>query len=224
MTEQEINLLSKLKTIGFKDFDVVIDAACGTGNWSYILSLLNKEVIGYDSLKNSILEAKKNFGNISNLKFINADLITSPIKNNKANLIVCADSLMFANPIVVLNSFYKELKENGLVYISVNGSGWILNCLFNRGMKNRDFSKINMGIKIIFDTLIRRLFYPKFAVTNTVYTINNLKRIASQTGFKVIHADYEGTYLNPSNKFYQPLFDKKFWGFSQSLEIVLKKQ
>lgn len=224
MSEQETNIENKLKTIGFKNFNLVIDAACGSGNWGSSLSRLNNNVLGYDSYKESIIEANRKHSNISNLYFAIANLVNPPIKNDAADAIVCADSLMFANPILVLNSFNKQLKKNGLVYISVNGLGWILNCFLVRGIKNRDFSKINMSVRIIFDTIIRKYFDSKFPVKNTVYTLKELKYLALETGFEVVHADFEGTYLNSENKHYQPLFERKFLGITQSLEIILRKR
>ncbi|MDP2365842.1 MAG: class I SAM-dependent methyltransferase [Ignavibacteria bacterium] len=219
----EENLKNKLTTIGFKNHNLVIDAACGTGEWSGVLSTINKKVIGYDSSIGAIKTAQKNFSQINNINFAIASLTYSPIRYQKADAIICADSLMFVNPITTLNSFYNELNENGIVYLSVNGPGWILNCIFNRGIKNQDVSKINMGVKIIFDTLIRRFINPNYKVTNTVYTLSDLTKLASKIGFKILYAGYEGTYLNPEFKFYQPLFKKSFWGITQSIEIILKK-
>lgn len=223
MTSTELNIKEKLVHIGFSGFDLVIDAACGTGFWANTLTQINKNVIGYDNSIEMIKEAHGRYANITNLNFIAASLLHQPFKDIKADAIICADSLMFVNPISTLNSFHKILKSNGKVYISVNGIGWIFNCIFSRGIKKKDISKINMGLKIMLDTLIRRLFSQTYKVTNTVYTLRDLRKIASITNFKVIYAGYEGTYLNTSLDKYKSLFDKKYFGIPQSLEIVLKK-
>lgn len=219
----ESNLKQKLKCTGFSGFNLVIDAACGSGNWSYILSGLNKHVIGFDNSAELIKAARKNYSDVLNLNFICASLADQPFKNLHADAIICADSLMFANPVISLNNFHNILKKDGLVYISVNSIGWILNVIINRGIKRMDRSKINMGIRIILDTLIRRLFNSAYKIQSTVYTINDLKKIAERSGFEVVYAGYEGTYKNPAGNNYKALFDKTFLGIPQSLEFILKK-
>jgi ubiquinone/menaquinone biosynthesis C-methylase UbiE len=223
MNNFEENLNIKLKTIGFTGHNLVIDAACGSGDWSKVLSSSNSKVIGYDFSKELIFEAQSKISNILNLSFVAASLISSPIKINTADAILCADSLVFVNPIAALNAFYYQLKYGGLVYISVNSFGWILNCIFFRGIKGKDISKIKMGIRIIYETFMRRIFYPNFAVTNNVYTIRELKKLAKKAGFEIIYTGYEGTYLNQEYKNYQPQFKKTYWGIPMSLEIILKK-
>lgn len=219
----ETNLKQKLKYTGFSGLNLVIDAACGSGSWSYILSGLNKDVIGFDNSAELIKAARKNYSDILNLNFICASLVDQPIKNLHADAIICADSLMFANPISSLNNFHNILKKDGLVYISVNSTGWIFNVIINRGIKGMDRSKINMGVRIILDTLIRRLFNPNYKIQSTVYTIKDMKKIAERTGFEVVYTGYEGTYNNPAGKNYKALFDKTYLGIPQSLEFILKK-
>lgn len=223
MTVLETNLKQKLKYTGFNGLNLVIDAACGSGNWSYILSGLNKHVVGFDNSIEHIKAARKNYSDSLNLNFICASLVNQPIKNLQADAIICADSLMFANPIITLKNFHNILKQNGIVYISVNSIGWIPNVIINRGIKRMDRSKINMGIRIILDTLIRRLFNPNYRIQSTVYTLKDLKKIAERTGFEVVYAGYEGTYNNTAGNNYKALFDKTFLGIPQSLEFILKK-
>ncbi len=219
----DLNLSAKLRSTGFSGLNLVLDAACGSGNWSYILSGLNKLVIGFDNSADLIKAARKNYSDTLNLYFICANLLNQPFKNLQADAIICADSLMFANPAISLNNFHNILKQNGIVYISVNGIGWILNVIINRGIKMMDRSKINMGFRIILDTLIRRLFYPNYKIQSTVYTLKDMKKIAERTGFEVIYAGYEGTYNNPEGNNYKALFDKTYLGIPQSLEFILKK-
>lgn len=223
MNSFEENLEKKLTAIGFTNHNFIIDAACGTGEWSNILSKLNNYVFAYDNSNESIKIAKNNFSATKNLNFVVASLLDSPVKKNKADAIICADSLMFANPILVFNSFRNQLKNGGVVYLSVNGFGWILNCIFNRGIKKFEVSKINMGLRIISDTFIRRFINENYKVTNTVYSLFDLKKIASNTGFEVLYVGYEGTYLNQDYKNYQPLFNKTYFGITQSIEVVLRK-
>ena len=219
----EENIKKKLLTIGFSNHNIVIDAACGTGEWSSILAATNRTVIAYDISKESINTAIKNYSSIKNLSFINASMSSSPIKKQTADAILCSGALMYVNPLATLKAFNKELNTKGIVYLSINGLGWILNCFFIRGIKNKDISKVNMAIRIVFDTLIRRIINPRHKVISTVFTFSDIKKLAEKSGFKVLHIGFEGTYLNPDSKKYQPIDKKTFLGITEAFEVVLQK-
>ena len=224
MNNFEENIKEKLLTIGFCNKNIVIDAACGTGEWSSILSVLNKKVIAYDISKQSIKTALKNFSKIDNLSYLVASMSASPVKKQTADAILCSGALMYVNPLATLKAFYNELNSNGIIYLSINGLGWILNCFFIRGIKNKDISKINMAIRIVFDTFIRRIINPHHKVISTVFTFSDIKNLAEKSGFKVLHVGYEGTYLNPNSKKYQPIDKKTFLGITEAFEVVLQKK
>lgn len=224
MNNFEENIKKKLLSIGFSNHNIVVDAACGNGEWSSILSGSNKKVIAYDISKESLKTAIKNYSSIKNLYFLNASMSSSPVKKKTADAILCSGALMYVNPIATLKAFYNELNTNGIIYLSVNGLGWILNCFFIRGIKNKDISKINMALRIVYDTLIRRLINKKHKVISTVFTFSDMKNLAEISGFKILHIGYEGSYLNPESKNYHPIDKKTFLGITEAFEVVLQKE
>jgi len=96
----------------------ILDAGCGNGYLTNILSQLQAEVIGIDGSSLMINKAKQNF---PNQKFIIADL-TQPLsfKNEEFDHIVCSMILQaIENPFPVLKEFYRILKAKGNIVITI---------------------------------------------------------------------------------------------------------
>lgn len=216
----------RLKTIGLTGHGLVIDAACGEGDWLPYLASLNNKAIGFDIFQPSILKAKEYLKNIpcNNILLSCADMLYPPVKDNIADAVFCFDSMNYTNPLLTFNKIKPVLKKGGIAYFSVNGFGWALNCIFTRGVAGKDISKINMGFKIIINTILRRIINRHAKVNNSFYTTSDLVKNAKLAGFEVIHAGKEATYKNAGYSNYQPCFDKSYLGFPTSYEIILRKQ
>ena len=217
--------VNRLSNIGFKNYGLVLDAACGKGDWLPALAKLNKKVHAFDFAKSSLTEAKQLAlkKGVTNTKIFSASMLSIPIKNNVFDAVFCFDSLMFVNPVHTLNEFKRILKPKGKVYISVNRPGWILKCFWERGILNRNLSKIFMSLRIIYDTFMRMLINYEIKVENTVYTKTNLERIAKKTGYKIIFIGYEGSYKNLDYEKYPACFEQKYLGIPVSIEAILEK-
>lgn len=217
--------VNRLRNIGFTNLEFVIDAACGYGDWLPALSKLNRNVVGFDLYSEAIKGASRKMKDLSagNINLFLQSMYTISFKPSTIDGIFCFDSFFLGNPYRIISEFHRILKTNGKLYLSINGIGWISQTLFYRGIWKRDLSKINMAIRILLDTFIRRYINKNYNLQNTVFTIRDIENISIECGFRIIYSGYEGTYNNENYYLYPPCFNKKYFGLPGSLEIILEK-
>ena len=99
--------------------DLVLDAACGTGYGTYIMSKKAKKIYGVDISSKAILFAKNNYRS-SNIKFINLNILNINLKK-KFNVIVSLETIEHLTLEDALSWFKKcnhLLKKNGIFICS----------------------------------------------------------------------------------------------------------
>lgn len=98
----------------------VLDAACGTGYGSFLLSLVNESVVGIDNSPEAVLEANKRF-TASNLAFILRDLNEIDEKDCKPfDAVVCFETLEhLENPQLFIDKLKTIVKKGGLFVYSL---------------------------------------------------------------------------------------------------------
>ena len=73
--------LNRLKNIGFENYNSVLDAGCGYGQWSISLSKLNSHVLATDISSSRVIIADEitKSQNIKNINYKQSDLINIPL-------------------------------------------------------------------------------------------------------------------------------------------------
>ncbi len=99
----------------------VLDAACGEGYGSGILSQYAREVIGLDISKDTIERAKNTYANIRNLKFVQGSIANLPLEDGSIDVVVSFETIEHVNE-ELQNSFITEvkrvLKKDGIFIVS----------------------------------------------------------------------------------------------------------
>jgi len=97
----------------------VLDAGCGTGYGSYLLSQQGaKSVIGIDNSKEAIQYAQNNFKD-KKLKFIEDDSTKSNLSDSSINVVVAFELIEhLENPKSFISDVNRILKKNGLFILS----------------------------------------------------------------------------------------------------------
>lgn len=143
---------------------VILDLACGNGEFMYIMKkkIKKTKLIGLDISKKS-LDTAKIFG-ISNL--ILADASKLPFKNYSFDYIICNTSLqLFKEDIPVLFEMNRILKSRGKIYLTLDS------------FEHPKAKKI-------------KPFHKKRENVYRYYTPDILQKKFSRTRFRIIHYEY----------------------------------
>lgn len=104
-----------------KQGSTVLDAGCGDGYGSYLLSQNDYKVIGIDIAEKMIKYAKGTYIN-DDIEFLQGDLSDLPLDNKSVDAIMAINSLEWTeNPLTVLNEFHRVMKNKGSLFIGLLG-------------------------------------------------------------------------------------------------------
>ena len=109
------------KSIGYKKN--ILEVGCGTGQLSNYFSLgTNNEIVALDPTLDSLKLAKKfaDKNDISNIKFVNADIFDDILSDNHFDFIWCNGVLHHTkNPYGAFEILIKSLKNNGYILVGL---------------------------------------------------------------------------------------------------------
>ncbi|MDA7583427.1 class I SAM-dependent methyltransferase [bacterium] len=128
-------LASQFKnSIGYKKN--ILEAGCGTGQLSNYFSIgSNNNIIALDPTLESLKLAKKfaDSNNISNIKFVNADIFDDVLSNNFFDYIWCNGVLHHTkDPYAAFEILIKFLKKNGYILIGLYNKFGRIRTIFRR--------------------------------------------------------------------------------------------
>jgi ubiquinone/menaquinone biosynthesis C-methylase UbiE len=122
------------KSIGYKK--KVLEVGCGTGQLSNYFSLgSNNEIIALDPTLESLRLAKKfsDKNDISNIKFVNADIFDDVLSDNYFDFIWCNGVLHHTkDPLGAFEILIRSLKKNGYVLIGLYNKIGRIRTIFRR--------------------------------------------------------------------------------------------
>ena len=99
----------------------VLDAACGTGYGSALMSSVAQNVTGIDISGDTISHNQKIYADIKNLEFIEASIAELPFPDKSFDVIVSFETIEHVNE-ELQNSFLREiqrcLKDDGILIMS----------------------------------------------------------------------------------------------------------
>ncbi len=98
---------------------VVADMACGEGYGSALISHSAQQVFGVDIDSKTIESAQSKYNNISNLNYINADVLSTPIEESSIDVVVSFETLehLVAHDLL-MHEFKRVLHDSGTLVLS----------------------------------------------------------------------------------------------------------
>lgn len=159
---------------------VLLDLACGNGDFLFSQKARFKKLIGLDISSHRITETKKLFkANKNQLQTVIRDLDRGiPLGNSTVDVVVCEASLAyFMNPEFVIQEVHRVLKTNGIFIIQIGNYAFILRrlaLLFGNLPKISSFKGFGDGGMIHY------------------FTYQSLKDLLAENGFSVTHSECSG--------------------------------
>jgi len=117
-----------IETIGNKRYVNSLDAGCGHGICSVVLSEFSENVVAVDISPKCIETAKNQSQSFDkkNIEFYNQDLQFLNLQNKKFDLVWCWGVAMMApKPLLVIDNLVNSLDENGELYLGLYLKTWL---------------------------------------------------------------------------------------------------
>lgn len=135
----------------------VLDAACGTGEYSIALADQADSVAAIDYTDERIKFAETVLERLNphpSIEPITGSIEDMPYVNDEFDAIFCRGAIFLTNLPNTLKEFYRVLKPGGHVYIDCNADAWNMFLIHERGKDNPD--TLRQGRDTLYNTVWRR--------------------------------------------------------------------
>lgn len=216
--------ITRLKQYQFCNFEIVLDAGCGFGQWSLALAQINKKVYSCDAdpkriefLKEMILE--KGMSNIeARLGFIDS----LPYNNETFDAVFCYGVIFITPWKKSLIELVRVLKPGGKLYVNANGLGWYKHLWYTEHNKTIDYDPQKVAAEAWLNTYHYQKGEPVDFPTSIIIEPHELITELEKLGLVSIQWDGEGLLGNPGNK--NIFFQKEYFGDIGIYEVMANKK
>ena len=212
----------RLNSLGFGGGARALDAGCGLGQWSLVLSSLCEEVCGVDVSAERIEACQKivEAAGIGNARFATAHLEKLPFDDAYFDRVVCYSVLYLTHYEQSIAEFARVTRRGGLVYISTNGIGRYLFDVIKRPNPAPDFDPRVYGAKTIMNTLLGRR--QGLSPQNGGVAMNKARtqQVLREHGFEIVDCNYEGRLLGNEESF----LPGRYLGLVSAFDILARKK
>ncbi|MDC0498916.1 class I SAM-dependent methyltransferase [Alphaproteobacteria bacterium] len=219
--------LNRIKAINFKNYENVLDAGCGFGQWSFPLARINTNVFAIDYSKTRINLCKEINQKLAykNLYFSVGSVENINFPSSNFNAIFAYGVLMTTNWKKTIREFSRVLKKNGRLYLTANEIGWYLNILINNYNQAKGYNTKESFTKTLINTeKFNKNENIKIKEGHIIIKIKDLILECKKNDLKLItYADEGKILLNSKIKKNKSFFKGNYYGYPGCYEIIFKK-
>lgn len=166
--------------------DLILDAGCGPGHWSFAAAMLNKKIIGIDKNPYLLKYAHKytKINEVNNSFFHEGYVESLPFKNKQFDVILCNSVLQYVDSEKTFSELSRVIKDEGILIMFCNtGIGCYIRGIFD-ALFALNFKYLLNRLKIIFyNTILTEMILGGSSKKETFSTFSSLKKIGKKYGF-----------------------------------------
>ncbi len=211
----------RIEMVDCTGYENVLDAGCGYGQWSLVLSEKNSYVTGIDH-NDKMIEASRALNQHlkrKNVNFMKGSLPRLDFKSHSFDFVWCWSVLMFVNRTEAFKEFYRILKPGGRIFIgAMNSPGRVFYKLRN------SLSPRSFNFQRAVSSLITLIEGGKPEAIPNHMSIGKCSAFCKNNGFKLIACALDGeiNQTKLSSAEIPPLFGKTF-KFESNIEFLAEK-
>jgi ubiquinone/menaquinone biosynthesis C-methylase UbiE len=215
----------RITALNFRNMGRVLDAGCGYGQWSLVLSENNRWITAVD-INAGALEIAREAARQKrreNIAFIRGDLHDLDFPSSVFEGIFCYGVWMFTREDRVLSEFSRVLKPGGVLYICSDGPAWPLYRFIKWGIGKPDIRIAYSSCRIVWDTFFYGKIRKEFTQKRTFLSEKRVKKLLKANHIETVHFGSDGSFGNPGGSMFHPPYGKKLLGMYRDFEVLGRK-
>jgi ubiquinone/menaquinone biosynthesis C-methylase UbiE len=214
---------NRLSAIGFSNYNKVLDAGCGFGQWSLALAELNTEVYSCDisPLRTHFLLDLASELMINNITVKTSKLEVLPYDDQTFDAVFCYGVIFLSDWKKSLAELKRVLKPGGNLYLTANELGWYLYLWKEEHNKANDYDPKAISAKVMLNTLQYARTGVHIPGEDIIIAKKDIVNELESLGFKNVFFDCEGTlHLSDSASKPEPFFLGEYSGQLAVYEVL----
>lgn len=215
----------RLKLIKFENFESVLDAGCGFGQWTIELAKMNMSVYALDvsAGRINVLNEIAKSQDIDNIEAKQGNLEKLPYADDSFDAIFCYGAVFLAKWRHCLKEFLRVLKKRGTIYLNANSLGWYLNLWKNHPNKADNYDPKEWAAKAFMNTYNYEKGKDFFPIGGIIIEKEEMIEELKKKGFEIIAEGNEGTInLTETDTDIPQFFKGEYEGHCGVFEIIAK--
>lgn len=205
------NYVKRIESLGFVGKEKVLDAGCGMGQWTYILSKHNNAVVGVDCSEHRINIAKYLNRQRDNAIFLQETLEKLSFNPQSFDAIFCYGVFMFTDMQKSLEIFKRILKPDGIIFLNFNNIGHYVHRIFHHTFEVKDEKLLNQYLEMVAN-------YYKGHYRNSLMTLEKISEFFGVLNMEIVYKGYDGECAK------LPFYREEFLNFPYVTEILVKNK
>lgn len=219
--------LDRLLALEFQNYENVLDAGCGYGQWTLPLASLNKLVTGIDldPLRVSVGNRIKEEYHISNVYFQEGSISCMPFADEQFDAVFSYSVLYLTDFKHTLKEMYRVLSPGGKLYLNTNDIGWYIHNLLEPQNPSADFCPRQMAIDTLENT-VHYFSYGVFSSGKEVVTPQSvILELLKDIGFDIIGFGPDASIRTSSGStvIATPFYPAKYYNRTGVFEVLCVK-